>query len=259
MPTEIVSVGRISIKTKMKKLLILLIPLMIFAQGSAPHGSSLLFDANGDYITIGNIASLKFNQKTIIAWIKPLMMNTLTHYFVFSSGDMAFYFDVYDQKLFVSYLNTAGAQVGITLSSTNDLKLNQWQMMAITQRIPDADSVISIGYVDGIAKLTVNSTAGYKSSYGTNYAIGQFTSGHDLLFNGYIRSVQYYHRVVSATELLWLYNHPEKIYSTDSLKGYWTLNEFTGATAGDSSGAGNNGSIIGATWSFDTPVKSGGN
>jgi hypothetical protein len=243
----------------MRYLILFLIPFLAFGQGKATHGNSLYFDASGDYITIGNISTLKFKEKTIVVWVKPLALNAITHYMVFSSGDMAFYLDLYDGKEFVSYQNSIGGQVAVTLSSVNHLKINTWQMITISQRVPDADSVISKGYINGTAELTVNSTAGFASSYGTNYAIGQFTSGHDLLFYGYIRSVQYYHRVLSATEILWLFNHPDKIYSTDSLKGYWTLNEYTGTVAGDSSGAGNNGTIVGSTWSLDTPVKSGGN
>lgn len=72
-------------------------------------------------------------------------------------------------------------------------------------------------------------------------------------FEGKIDEVAVYNRVLSATEASDIYQ--KGIYPTTNNKGFWRLDEGSGSSATDSSGNNNTGTITGATYSSDVPMK----
>ena len=233
----------------MKKLLILLIPLLIFGQGKATHGSSNWFDGIDDSITIANTVPL-FTGATagsVIFWYKSDSIIENAGFFnVGGPANRTFW-------IWIGFSNkdTTFFQIGdqAHFQSLRDYPRKDWRMIAITK----------------------NENTGYEKIYCNGDSLSAWVDPDTFLsteipriiakISGYttvkanMKNIQVYRRTLPTFEIKWLYNHPEKIYSTDSLKLWLPLSEYTGTVAGDSSGNANNGTISGATWNIDTPVN----
>jgi hypothetical protein len=89
-------------------------------------------------------------------------------------------------------------------------------------------------------------------------------SEHDGMYlNGNLDEVAIWDKALTAGEVSTLYGSGLVVdastnsggyTSSTNLKGYWKMNEGTGTTLSDATNNGNDGTIIGATWSTDSPT-----
>lgn len=242
----------------MKRLITLTILLLTLSVGASwgIHGSSLKFAVVGGTASTVQMSSPIFQtnkSKSISVWAWSDSSGVAR---TFLGSESANWYAALDGgRLYVSYIDsTTGSQQTPYLSGVT--KLNTWNHLVITARTVASDSVILIGYINGDSVGQFVSTNGWsKVVFGVNWYVGSLYT-NSYWFTGYIDEFQYYRgRVISPTEVKWLYNHPGAVYSTDSLQYWFKFNEYTGTAAGDSSGKGNpSGTISGATWNIETPV-----
>ncbi len=140
---------------------------------------------------------------------------------------------------------------------------NTWMNMVITW----SDTAGMYCYYNG-ASGTVNTNTIAVPNMGTNWYIGGNPGGAGF-FNGTMDEVRIYNRSLSATEVAQLYNGSKTNYITlktipnlgglndtpaptssneTGLVGYWKMDDYVNGNTTDSSGQGNNGSVIGATY-----------
>lgn len=167
----------------------------------------------------------------------------------------------YDPLLYIQTngLLHAGGWIGTSATITSPSALNdgKWHHAILTYNGVDTQSL----YVDGIF---VGSVTGTKTGVGgTNYwAIGTGeTSGWPngnggwYYLSGSIDDVRIYNRRLSASEISQLYkvgaanvDHSNTVTLSAGLAGYWTFDgsktNWSTGTTGDSSGNGNNGSLV---------------
>jgi hypothetical protein len=200
---------------------------------SGMSGEALSFDGFDDYVEIPGLLGQP-KDITISVWANLSASDTsggeavsLGNYVAFrldnimNNGANGFYYD------------------GTNWQSTNTGKFyagTGWHHFAYV--VDDINNIQKV-YVDGIV---MGSTAYTQSiSYvglGSNTFIGKHGNGiSNYDFNGLIDDVRIYHRALSDREVLNLYG----------LVSYWKFDEGSGVTADDSVG-GNDGTIIGATW-----------
>ena len=105
-------------------------------------------------------------------------------------------------------------------------------------------------YADNDLKDTNNTGGG--RDYNDETVLVGVKNGLIGYFEGLIDDARIYNRALSADEIFKLYKGV--LISQVGLVGYWPMDSGEGAIAYDKSGNGNDGDIIGATWSEDTPL-----
>lgn len=138
-----------------------------------------------------------------------------------------------------------------TLSGNKNISDNYWHHVVITF---NRASVATI-YVDGVVQTTTSITGVGDISTGitTNFRVGRDGSGNNI-YSGSVDSVRVWSTLLTAPEVADLY-YDGVVPQTASLKVEWLFNEGAGATANDTSGTGNNGTLTGVTFTSDSPMK----
>lgn len=212
-----------------------------------------LTSSGSQYINIGNKTSLISTTISIELWVKLL-------------DSLSDYEGIYTNKYDVNYginicIERAGSihYIAALLGNGSDFRyltaentlpqINTWYHIVVTHDGVTNEAKI---YVNG----NLEGTTTFGLAYYTNSdptIIGKFYTGYDGLFlNGIVDEVRVYNRVLSSTEVSYNYNNGEgryTPYSTNGLVGWWHLDEGEGTTAYDSSGNGNDGTLINnPTW-----------
>lgn len=125
-------------------------------------------------------------------------------------------------------------------------QLNKWFHWAITY-----DRVTVKLYVNGVPVGSNAYTIDFLNNQ--NFVIGKFGGGGAFFWPGLLDEQRIYLRALSAQEISDLYLH--NIVPRDGLVGEWLFNEASGSTALDTSGNENDGTITGATYTTDVPLK----
>jgi len=147
----------------------------------------------------------------------------------------------------LGYAQQTNGTNGLWTIDTSAL-LNRWIHVALTY---DNSSLanVPVFYVNGVA-VTVTTvatpTGTLASSANTPIVIGNTTSTGNRAFDGYLDNLALYGRLLSAAEILSLYQGVEP--STTSLQLRYRFDEGSGTTALDSGPNGYNGGITGATY-----------
>ncbi len=232
------------------------------------HGSALdLVTANSNGVNLGTPASLNITSSfTVLAWIKPRSGGGSNFGRIFDktdAGSSGFRFLV-DNSTVTNGLNLTTNGSGGVVSSANALKLNQWQLVAVTYTTGTNAVVL---YVNGVSVGSGSVTAPASSAAVTAY-IGRRASDTTRNYDGAIDDVRVYTRALSVAEIGALYKSGEvRINSvqgstiTNGLVGRWTFDggamNWTSATAGtayDISGAGNNGTLTNMSRSLSSVI-----
>ncbi len=208
------------------------------------------FDGTNDWIYLPLKGT---NNVSISAWIKPLEFTTgIYHTIVRSDGNPSFF----------TYGGTVYCYIGVGIQPTQAISgTNAWHHVACNYNGTDA-----IVYVDGVAGAPVSGIASFTQ---TRFAIGSGHWGTVEFFNGSIDEVRIYNRSLSASEVAALYNGTKSNYirfkttpdlgllndtpaptasDETGLVGYWKMDDLTNGNTTDSSGRGNNGSVVGASF-----------
>lgn len=237
----------------MRHLILFLIPFLMFGQGKATHGSSLSSTA----VTVTD--NHGFRPRDVLSfggWYRLSKVDGTTDRYLIRKTSAYIIFMTRTYTNTGAWLLFVGGTSPQNKTFLNPALANGWNFIVMTY---DSLSRTAKTYLNGDS-LEANIFTGlsyYGMDTSTNNVIIENASngGNDYK----VSECFIYHRVLGTSEIKWIYRHPGKLYSIDSLKGYWKFNEYVGTFAGDSSGNGNSGTISNGIWSFDTPVKSGGN
>ncbi|MDP3043638.1 MAG: LamG domain-containing protein, partial [bacterium] len=212
------------------------------------HGDYALdFDGSDDYVNCGNDASLKITgNQTYEFWIKPINFSarrnpinkayggegTIT---IETNGALSYYWGI------------SGVDGGTYQGhgSTITIAANTWTHVA---HVRDVANKTMVWYFNGVANNPIAPAYNAAVASANNLSIGKGYAGP---IYGQMDEVRIYARVLTAAEVL---EHSQGIYKNETeLRGIWHFNEGSGTIASDSSGKGNNGSLINMSensWKF---------
>lgn len=231
------------------------------------HGSSLDFNGSSDYVWIADnddwtFGSEAHNNFSVISWV---YMNDATDFPIVGkvgelttdSKEWRFFLDNLDSLKFMMY-DGAGKSYTHSVTDTNFTAYeNQWVCLSTTRDTVDGAEIYINGVpaaVSGVGELFYDAMTNTSAK---GYIGAQFKDdGSAIWADGVVGEIQLYKRCLDSAEVAWLSNHPLTIYNSDSLKGWYKFIDFAGSTLGDSSGEANDGTISGAAWTIDTPIKS---
>jgi len=243
----------------MKKLLFLTITIGLFygvscfASGGYRYSNSALkFDGNKDYVSIsGGVLSPTMTVSVMTSVVND--NNTSAEYWMDNTDTDSknrFYLSKDGSKYYSGWrYDDAGTNklLNPIRTSTNKLGNNIWNRIT----------------------TVIDSVGGTHNYYINNYLVTQTSSTYTVgtietpiyigvnsnqALNGKIDNLRIWSRVLTEAEILKLYY--QNIVPRTNLVAEYKFNEGKGTTAYDTSGNGNNGTISGATWTFDTPTKS---
>ena len=226
-----------------------------------PSGYALEFDGVDDYVSFSQnvVTTLEF---TVSAWANqhgtgggernqcPIFIQRDDY-----AGDyhstIALFTDRGTSEAWASIRGSNSPLQGLTAPRKG---FNEWHHYAMTVSLSDF-----IFYIDGseVARASNNQSGDYHTSIDTvnigrhlYYANGRYIDGG--FFNGLIDEVSIYNRALSGEDILaGMYRSADG--DELNLVGYWGFDEGEGDIAGDGSGNGNDGTIIGAQWTDDIP------
>ena len=149
---------------------------------------------------------------------------------------------------------------GIEIDGNTSLTSTDWHHIVYTK----TDVFLGTLYVDGVVEGT--HTANYTLKSTDIWTLGQEwdQSGPSQFFYGYLDDAAVWSTALSSAEVSALYSGGNGLdarsdggnyTSSGYLEGYWKMIEGTGSTLTDSSGNGNSGIIVGASWRTDVPFN----
>lgn len=173
-------------------------------------GQGLQFDGSNDYVSVGSASSLDgIAQLTYSAWV----YSTSTPgsfpsgvYSVFGKRYKGFYLSNSASPAAVSLY--IGGTVNLTLYCATSIALNKWYHIVVTWDGTLNNAPGTIFYINGIS-CSAAGAAGSGSIVDDSAQIGVIGflgGGLTGYFKGMIDDVRVYNRVLSATEILQLYN-----------------------------------------------------
>ena len=236
-------------------------------------GQALTFDAVNDKINIEKPSSLNLTGAlTVSAWIYPRSfggssIGRIVDKSNQTSNGYIFFVDNSNVSNGISF----GVNSSLTASSEllkvgNSITLNKWQHVIVTL----TSGRLATIYVNGVSVGTTTLANLPVSSSNENFIIGAKSSDDTRNFDGKIDDVRTYSRDLSANEVQSLYKTGQVatavsptvnttsggIGINSGLVGHWTFDgkNMTNATATDSSGQGNNGTLTNMTASSSASV-----
>ena len=219
--------------------------------------SALMFDGSGGYVDVPNSTSLQITgDMTIEFWAKPSNISSgrqnpackaygaefcLTQE---TNGDLSYYH---------GSAGTMGSPY-FSFSTSNIFTDNTLVHVAITRNMSTRTVVV---YKNGVAVNSATWTSDKDPSV-SSYDL-KIGAGYVNAYDGVISEFRLYNTVLSSDEID-RHNHGDFSQDpTTNLQGLWYFNEGSGTTANDSSGNGNNGTLVNpsewhdVTVNWDTP------
>jgi hypothetical protein len=208
-------------------------------------GQALKFDGATNYVNAGSGASLNITGPISSCVLAKSSTASLTGEFLGNRGGGGYRFGVSSGNLLFTYFGVTDWLNGGSFNSDN-----HWHQYCVV----NSNSGSVLFYVDGKQTGAIASAASGNSSnqplyFGARNNIGSPTS----FFPGSLDDVRIYNRTLSAQEVGQLYAqgsatiaHSNTVPLSSGLVGYWTFDGGTisGTTARDSSGQGNNGTLV---------------
>ena len=222
---------------------------------------ALEFDGVDDYVDVGDLPDFDAitDGLTIEAWIKPVdngsgYANTIIskglRYTEENSRPFFLGFLAYqeqDQLLF--HVDTGGGSDGL-YSPEGSIEPDVW-----TYVVGSFDGAQTRTYIDGELAASM-AYEGTIPPTDDPVEIGGRTDHNSYYYVGLMNQLRVWSRPLTDAEIAQQFTEPNEI-DTDGLIAYWDMNEGTGTVAEDSSGNGNHGAIVGATWvDITTPPAS---
>ena len=207
-----------------------------------PMDIALNFDGVDDAISLGNTPTYFPNDNawTVTTWLKPssIAAGALNDRIISPRRDAtsasAFILGVEADKLLFWYHD------GTTSNTTTHgfINTNQWYHAAVSYNGSDYKI-----YIDGVETSSITNTF---SGFGTGPVnLGAHIAGGGDSYHGALDDTRIYDRALTDAEILAIYNAGDPpAQPNDGLIGHWKLDETAGTTAADSSGNGNDATMI---------------
>jgi hypothetical protein len=217
-------------------------------------GGSLNFKTEGaDDLTAISVSNQdNLNQASLSFWLKPNQLKSSVNQFFFKKGNYWFTLNLWDKKYLYFKANWSGGLSKWSKNIEKYLKVGKWVNIVVTYDGSSVDNNPNI-YINGILlESLVREVAPSGTRLADTNAIFIGCAGIDSgVALSKMCDVQYYNKILSIDEINnILYNG----IVASGLVGHWKLNDGSGLTAIDSIG-GANGTITGATYSTDAPIK----
>lgn len=217
---------------------------------SGHKGGMAVFDGVDDYLKINDNVTNNFdaNSFTFETWIKMNTVSTVNNTAIIGNYQTTI---VANTQLSIQGSGDSDpgkVRFGIRDVSSNYVDIlspariddNVWHHLIVTR---DTNAGLINMYIDGKSVGSTVSTAVGDVDSGQGLLIG---SGHLARFNDQsMDEVKIYKRALSAKEI-------KDRYRKDTLAGYWKMDETSGTIAYDSSGNGNNGTVVGSPTVIDS-------
>jgi len=164
-----------------------------FGSGRLNLGQGFTFDGNGDFVNLGNPATLQSQNFTIEAWIRRASSTIVnsggTGALIFGYGSGGYGFGILDAgQLFLSKVGLSNVILTNTVADTN------WHHVAVTK----TGSAVNF-YIDGVAYPVAAYNPGFVFS--TSAAIGARGDGQGGSFFGQIDETTFYSRALTPSEI----------------------------------------------------------
>jgi hypothetical protein len=218
-----------------------------------PSGSALEFDGVDDYVNIADDINLRLpSTLTVEAWVNPIYdgRDYYADAIVVKGQNVGWgpYFNyriaMENQNLYTWGVTRSGTELffhGGTPIYDN------WQHLAVV-----ADGTKCIAYVNGTEVASREAPGSYLTFEGYPLQIGGHAVTNARWFSGLIDEVRIWNSARTVDEIR-ANMHRKPDTAELNLVGYWNFDEGEGSIAGDSSGNGNNGTIVGAIWTDSIP------
>jgi hypothetical protein len=215
-------------------------------------GTALSFDGN-DYVSITNPNVLDFTtQFTLACWFKTATIASTAGGELFILAKALPAGGTYKYALFAGngnklsfalYNGTSNPRV----DDVTQLKVGEYTFATVTY-----DGANIKLYKNGVFVAQTATTLSLPTGT-SNFEIGRRAGASDRNFKGIIDEPRSWNRALSSTEVSDLYYNGLTRDSAlaSGLVGEWLFDEGSGSIALDASGNGNNGTITGATYTFD--------
>lgn len=205
------------------------------------HNSGMPIFSQSGYSVVGRFQFTgQSSQGTLFSCASSASTNQLLFIAINSAG-----------KLVVTLRNDANASQLSSVQSTAVLQTNRWYDFVWT----DSNGAAKL-YINGSQDATVfnyTPTGTYSFNTTTLGAIERL-GGATQFHAGKLSEFRLYSRVLTSQEALaW---HAGIEPSTANIKARWNLDEGSGSTANDTSGNGNNGTIVNGSFSRDAQFRS---
>ncbi|RJR27994.1 hypothetical protein C4561_00620 [candidate division WWE3 bacterium] len=207
---------------------------------SGKHGRGTSNDGTGDYISVTQTSALNFGDDfTVSLWMNTTTNNTNIVNDSFISKDLGgcgsgvsdWFANVRSGNV---YFWTSGSACTTAISAT-DVNDGVWHHVVLTREKSTGSHRI---YIDGLLDNEAFGNTGSVANT-TDLIIGSLSASTSDTFLGNLDEVRVYNRLLSQREVNQLY-----LWAPGPV-GHWKMDEGTGATAYDSSGNSNTGTLNG--------------
>jgi hypothetical protein len=209
-------------------------------------GGALSFDGINDYVQFSSPV-LNVPPYSVCAWVKA---SSLPNSYIINNGGQTR--DSYGFFLMVQPANPAnGWEFGAVVQGGNQLQVayspastgNWYFLVGTWDGSPESNHVKL--YVNGAPIGTYLSGGPWPTGPANNLRMGVASNILQAFFNGILDEVRIYNRVLTQDDITTLYGQGNQ---NAGLVGYWSFDEGSGTIAHDTSGFGNDGTIVGASW-----------
>ncbi len=231
--------------------------------GTGKYGNAVTFDGVDDYVSASSASSVNFQETSpfsVSSWVKTTSSATQsiasTWSYQVSSG---WHFEMNDGTagaIYFGIINGIGNSYRMARSTATTFNDGAWHLAVATYDGSQSSAGIKL-YIDGVSSAAVSiGDTSPGSLANANLNIGKIGGGSvPEYFNGSIDDARIYNRVLSAQEVLNLYNSSGEAMGilnqahrntlTNGLVGYWSFDgpTMSGTSAIDSSGSGNTGTL----------------
>ncbi|MBP9758446.1 prepilin-type N-terminal cleavage/methylation domain-containing protein [Candidatus Dojkabacteria bacterium] len=207
--------------------------------GIGKIGKATSFNGSSDRVTLPNSASIKgSSQVTFTGWVRPTLQIAQLIYFESTGTSNYSRFAIsLDSSGYVRLVVRDSAQdpVGsvLAISSINPITLNTWShITAIYDSINDSHKIYINGQLD---KTDATAKGSFANTTPSEIRIGDANTEK---FSGLIDQVRIFNYARTPAQVAWEYNQGLPILQ-------WKFDETSGTIASDSSGSGNDGTLVG--------------
>ena len=209
-------------------------------------GGSLAFNGSSTTVVIPSITAYDATSFSVYGFVNPARPHGSV-----GSNMVAYRSNIFSTSnagWYIRFFGTAGNTLNFGTYSPTETQQNslalpdgKWSFFVCTY---DLATTTMKTYINGSLQATTV-TGVYVPQTSGNLIIASSS------FRGKESTIGYVNKALSQTEVNSLFYNTIK--PTTNLIGLWNLDEMTGATATDTSGNGNNGTIVSGTWSTDRP------
>ena len=160
-------------------------------------GDAIDLNGSNEYVDCGNDTSLQITTQSISAWIKTSVTDT---YIYASQNDFVGGGNLWINNHKLQFVLNLTTSTAASTTITDDV----WHHVCVT--FDDVTNTVNY-YVDGDSDGATTNAAAFV--HGVDKFVGFRVSGNvGHYFNGLIDELRVYDRVLTQTEITWLYKHP---------------------------------------------------